>query len=96
LREHPHDPAVGLITLTIGQIRLDTLHQPRAAALAFKQAASLKGLPTSLRELAYGRCVEAFHRAGDVASARAMSKRYRRRFPSGAWLPIVERWTESE
>ncbi len=96
LREYPYDPSVGLVTLTIGTIRLDDLHQPRRAARAFKQAASIKGLPSSLREMAYGRGVEAFQRAGDIASARAMSNQYRRNFPQGAWLPIFERWTESE
>jgi hypothetical protein len=96
LREYPYDPSVGLVTLTIGTIRLDDLHQPRRAARAFKQAASKKGLPSSLREMAYGRGVEAFQRAGDIASVRAMSNQYRRNFPRGAWLPIFERWTESE
>ncbi len=96
LREYPRDPSVGLATLTLAKIRLDTLHQPRAAALLFKKAALSRGLPSSLREQAYGRCVEAFQRAGDVASARKMSGLYRRRFPDGAWLPWIERWTESE
>jgi transmembrane sensor len=96
VREHPTDPAIGLVALTLGNIRLDTLRQPRAAALAFKQAATSKGLPSSLREQAYARCVEAFHRAGDVKSTKKMSEMYTRRFPNGTWLSWIERWTESE
>ena len=96
LREHPDDPAVSLAALTLGKIRLDTLHRPREAALAFKQAATSKRLPTPLREQAYARCVEAFRRAGDVASAQKMSELYRRRFPNGKWIPWIERWSKSE
>jgi hypothetical protein len=96
VREHPQDPAIGLVILTLGKIRLETLHQPRAAALTFKRAAALKRLPSPLREQAYGRCVEAFRRAGDIAAAREISRQYKRRFPTGAWLPLLERWTGSE
>lgn len=94
LREYPHDPSVGLVTLTLATIHLDSLHQPRAAALLFKKAATSRGLPPSLREQAYGRSVEAFERAGDSVSARKMGNLYRRHYPDGAWLSWIERWTE--
>ena len=96
LKEFPDDPVVGLVALTLGRIRLDTLHQPRAAAAAFKQAVSSKGLPAPLMEQAYARCVEAFHRAGESASARSMSHIYKSRFPGGVWLSWVERWADAE
>ena len=41
-------------------------------------------------------CVEAFHLAGDNASARSMRDLYLPRFPSGVWLPWVERWSGLE
>jgi hypothetical protein len=36
--------------------------------------------------------VEAFHRAGKRAFAREMRDRYKRRYPNGEWLQMVERW----
>lgn len=93
LKEHPHDPAIGLVALTLGRIRLDALHQPRAAATALKRAIEAEGLPEPLREQALARCVEALRRAGDDASARSMSRLYRQRFPRGVWLPWVARWS---
>jgi hypothetical protein len=96
LREFPDDPARGVVALTLGRIRLDALHQPRAAAAAFKIAIKSKGIPTPLKEQAYARCVEAFHLAGENASARSMRDLYERRFPSGVWLPWVERWSGIE
>ncbi len=96
LREHPNDPAVSLAALTLGKIRLDTLHQPREAALAFRKAASSKRLPAPLREQAYARCVEALRRAGDIKAARQMGELYKRRFPNGRWISWIERWSDSE
>ena len=92
LREFPDDPARGVVALTLGRIRLDALHQPRAAASAFKIAMKSKSLPQPLREQAYARCVEAFCLAGENASARSIHDLYKRRFPGGVWLPWVERW----
>jgi hypothetical protein len=96
LQKFPDDPAGGVVALTLGRIRLDALHQPRAAADAFKKAAAFKGLPAPLREQAFARCVEAFHSAGDSASARSMRDLYKSRFPGGVWLPWVERWAAIE
>ncbi len=96
LREFPDDPAGGLVALTLGRIRLNSLHQPRAAAGAFKYAAKHKYLPAPLREQAYARCVEAFHHAGNDVSASAMGEFYQKRYPNSAWLPWVEYWAGLE
>jgi len=96
LREHPDDPAVSLVAMTLGNIRLDTLHRPRAAALAFRRAATSTWLPSPLREQAYARCVEAFRRAGDLESAQEIGSLYKRRYPSGKWSSWIDRWSKSE
>ena len=96
LKAHPEDPAVGLVALTLGNLRLDTLHAPRAAARAFERAAASRKLPRPLREQAFARCVEAYHRSGDRDSARAVADEYRQRYPNGTWLPVIERWAAPE
>ncbi|MBN2526002.1 MAG: FecR domain-containing protein [Deltaproteobacteria bacterium] len=95
LNEHPLDPAVGLVALTLGKIRLDALHQPAKAAQAFQLAANAKGLPSPLREQALARSVEAYHRAGNIDAANKMSDTYSHLYPDGAWRSWIERWTEA-
>ena len=92
LKEHPDDPAIGLVALTLGRIQLDKLGKPRASAAAFKRAAGQGGLPKPLREQALARCVESFYRAGDQRKAAFMSDRYKKRYPHGIWLSWVEYW----
>lgn len=96
LDNHSDDPAVGLVALTLGNIHLDTLHQPQVAARAFKRATLSKTLPRPLREQAYARCVEAFHRAGDHTATQTMAAKYRHRYPGGAWRTVIDRWANAE
>ena len=88
----PDDPVVGLAALTLARIRLQNLNRPRAAAEAYRFASDAKTLPGSLREQAAARSVQAYRRAGDTASARTMRDRYKRRYPNGAWMKMVEQW----
>ncbi len=90
LKDYPDDPVFGLAALTLGRIRLDALHRPRSAALAFKKATEFKGLPSPLREQAYAGCVDAFHLAGDDNAALSMKNLYKSRFPGGTWLQWME------
>lgn len=96
IKEFPGDPAVGLVALSLGRIRLESLRQPGPAARAFKRAALSKGLPAPLREQAHARCVEALKKAGELASARSMRDSYKKQYPNGAWLPWVEHWAKSQ
>ena len=93
IRDYPEDPAIGLVALTLGKIRLDTLNQPQQAAAAFKRATVSAGLPSPLREQAYARGVEAYYRSGDTVAAQKMGVTYRRRYPNGSWNSFIERWT---
>lgn len=96
LKEFPNDPAGGLVALTLGRVRLEALNQPGAAAVAFRDAARHKHLPSSLQEQAWARCVEALHRSGNDASAKKMGNTFQERFPRSAWQPWIAYWAGIE
>ena len=92
IQQYPSDQAIGLVALTLGKIQLDTLKQPVKAARAFERATVSQGLPSPLREQAFARGVEAYHRAGNIAAAQQMGASYQSRYPNGSWRGFVERW----
>jgi transmembrane sensor len=92
MTQFPSDSRVGLAAFTLGRVLLDDLDQPREAAGAF---ASAYGRGGPLAEDALSRQVEALHRAGDDAGARAAAARYLAAFPSGRRASLVRRLTDT-
>jgi transmembrane sensor len=92
---HGGDPRASLAAFTLGRLYLDSLGNPSAAAAAFSQAIGMN-LPSSLREPAYARLIEARSRAGDRAGARAALEQYRKSYPESANLGALEKWVPAE
>jgi hypothetical protein len=77
--------------ITLGNIQLDALKDPRRAAEAFAQAVELQP-PRGLLEVAYSRLVESRAKAGDEAGARAAAMEYVKRFPDGQYRKDLDAW----
>jgi transmembrane sensor len=95
LDHYADDPHAALAALTLGRIRLDQLHDPAQAALAFEQANAL-GLPRALAEEGAARVVEAHVKAGHMALAQIAAARYRARFAGGRRSADVAAWVRVE
>jgi transmembrane sensor len=89
LSEFALDPQAPLAAFALGRLELDSLAQPRRAAIALNRALAL-GIPRSLREDVRARLVEAYARAGEPAAARAAADAYRREFPDGRYTKMIE------
>jgi TolA-binding protein len=87
-RKFPEDPRAALAALELGRIRLDTLHEPGPAAVAFRMAMNLAG-DSSLREDAATRFIEALDRKGDASACRAARDAYLAEYPTGPHVGSV-------
>jgi len=85
----PGDPRRALAALTLA--RLDGSRAPDRASRALDRA--LSDAPSGLQEDVLARLVEARARAGDREGARRAAAEYEQRFPAGARLAEVRRWT---
>ena len=85
----PGDPRRALAALTLA--RLDGSRAPDRASRALDRA--LSDAPSGLQEDVLARLVEARARAGDREGARRAAAEYELRFPAGARLAEVRRWT---
>jgi TolA-binding protein len=83
-RRFPRSPAAATAAFALGRIAFERQHDYSAAARWF--ATYLDELPDGpLMGDAVGRLMEARHRAGRHAAARADAERYLRRFPEGPY-----------
>jgi transmembrane sensor len=90
LARHDRDPRAPAAAFQLGWLLMKDLGRPREAAAAFARAEALAPRG-NLAEDAVARSVEAWHRAGDRARARAEVQRYRASYPRGRHLAMLER-----
>jgi transmembrane sensor len=88
---HTRDSRAPLAAFTLGGVLMQQLGQPREAEAAYARARELS-LNESLAEDALARQVEAAHRAGDAARARALAREYMDSYPSGRRTHAVQRF----
>jgi transmembrane sensor len=84
------DPRAPAAAFTLGWLLMSDLGRPRDAALAFARAEALAPRG-NLAEDAVARSVEAWHRAGERSQAAAGVERYRKAYPRGRHLGMLER-----
>jgi transmembrane sensor len=89
LTNHEKDPRAPAAAFTLGWLLMSDLGRPRDAALAFERAEALAPRG-NLAEDAFARSVEAWHRAGDRSRATAGVERYRKAYPRGRHLGMLE------
>jgi transmembrane sensor len=90
LARHGRDPRAPSAAFTLGWLLLNELNRPREAASAFARAEALAPRG-NLAEDAIARAVEAWYRAGDLTRASAEVARYRKGYPNGRHLAMLER-----
>jgi len=89
LARHQGDPRAPSAAFTLGWLLMQELGRPREAAAAFARAEALAPRG-NLAEDAMARSVEAWHRSGDVARAKREVDRYRKSYPRGRHLAMLE------
>jgi transmembrane sensor len=88
ISRHTRDPRAPLAAFTLGRVLLESLGNPREAALAFRRAQELA--PSGvLTEDAHAREVEALSRAGESQRARDRAEQYLKTYPSGRKVRAV-------
>ncbi len=90
LAGHRRDPRAPSAAFTLGWVLMNELGRPREAAAAFARAEALAP-HGNLAEDAMARAVEAWVRAAELARARAEVDRYRKRYPQGRHLGMLDR-----
>jgi transmembrane sensor len=90
LSRHPRDPRAPSAAFTLGWLLMNELGRPREAATAFAKAESLAPRG-NLAEDAVARSVEAWYRAGELVRARTEVERYRKLYPQGRHLGMLQR-----
>jgi len=90
LTGYQKDPRAPAAAFTLGWLLMSDLGRPRDAAAAFAQAEALAPRG-NLAEDAVARSVEAWHRAGERSRAAAGVERYRKAYPNGRHLGMLER-----
>ena len=90
LSSHSRDPRAPSAAFTLGWVLMNELGRPREAALAFARAEALAPRG-NLAEDAVARSIEAWYRAGEIARANAEVDRYRKRYPQGRHLAMLDR-----
>ncbi len=88
---HPSDPRASLAEFTRGRILLHQLNRPKEAASAFATARRLAPR-SALAQDALAREVEALHRSGDAARAKARAEEYVSIYPDGRRLNAVRKF----
>lgn len=91
VEQHASDSRASLAAFTLGGVLMQQLGQPREAEAAYARARALS-LNASLAEDALARQVEAAHRAGDAARARALAAEYMEHYPGGRRARAVQRF----
>jgi transmembrane sensor len=89
LAGYESDPRAPAAAFTLGWLFMTDLGRPRDAALAFARAEALAPRG-NLAEDAIARSVEAWHRAGERSRAAAGVERYRKAYPHGRHLGMLE------
>jgi transmembrane sensor len=84
------DPRAAIAALTLARLAMHRSPERASRALS---AVLATGAPRGLEEDAMARLVEARARAGDRDGARQAALDYERRFPDGARLAEVKRWS---
>jgi transmembrane sensor len=95
LAGHSRDPRAPSAAFTLGWVLMNELGRPREAAAAFARAEALAPRG-NLAEDAVARAVEAWVRAGELGRARAEVDRYRKSYPQGRHLGMLDRLTGAE
>jgi transmembrane sensor len=90
LASYESDPRAPAAAFTLGWLLMSDLGRPRDAALAFARAEALAPRG-NLAEDAIARSVEAWQRAGERSRAAAGVERYRKAYPRGRHLGMLER-----
>lgn len=90
LTGYEKDPRAPAAAFTLGWLLMSDLGRPRDAAAAFARAEALAPRG-NLAEDAIARSVEAWHRAGERSRAAAGVERYRKAYPRGRHLGMLER-----
>jgi transmembrane sensor len=90
LAGHSRDPRAPSAAFTLGWVLMNELGRPGEAAAAFARAEALAPRG-NLAEDAVARAVEAWVRAGELARARAEVERYRKSYPQGRHLGMLDR-----
>jgi transmembrane sensor len=89
-RRFPGSSDAAIAAFTLGRLEFDEFHGYTKAADWFRTY--LKEQPNgAMAREALGRLLEAAYRAGDAASARALSERYLREYPSGPHAELASR-----
>jgi transmembrane sensor len=87
---HERDPRAPSAAFTLGWLLMNELGRPREAAAAFAKAEALAPRG-NLAEDAVARAVEAWHRAGEEARAKAEVERYGKLYPQGRHRAMLQR-----
>jgi transmembrane sensor len=93
LSEFAQDSQAPLAAFALGRLELDALGRARAAASAFRKGLEL-GMPSSLREDAMARLVEACARSGDTGAARRAAAAYQDEYPNGRHKHAIAGWLQ--
>ncbi len=89
--DHPRDSRAPLAAFMLGNVLMQQLSRAREAEAAYGRARALS-LNSALAQDALARQVEAAHRAGDAAHARALAAEYLARYPNGRRVNAVRRF----
>jgi transmembrane sensor len=91
MKAHASDARAPLAAFTLGGVLLQQLGRPREAEAAYAEARA-NTRSTALAQDALARQVEAAHRAGDDARARALAEEYVELYPDGRRVHAVRRF----
>jgi ferric-dicitrate binding protein FerR (iron transport regulator) len=92
LERHGNDPRAPYASFIMGRVLLEELRRPRDAAAAFARVAMID-VNTPLAQDALAREVESWSRAGDKQRARERAAAYVERYPAGARVEEVRRYS---
>jgi ferric-dicitrate binding protein FerR (iron transport regulator) len=95
LERHGDDPRAPYTSFIMGRVLLEELHRPRDAAAAFARVAMID-VNTPLAQDALAREVESWSRAGNKQRASERAAAYIERYPGGARVEEVRRYSASE
>jgi len=94
VEHYPHDPRAPAAAFTLGWLFLTDLDRPREAAAAFRDAERLSP-PGALAEDAAARVAEAWKKAGDGTRAAEAALHYRKAYPKGRYLALMQGFVDA-